>query len=207
MKYAGIILLLSLMGIMTSCKNHPNSQTDQGKTPMNTTDPRPVVIIDTSMGTIKAELWADKAPLTVANFLSYVDKGFYNGLIFHRVIDGFMIQGGGFTANMQQKPTAKNIQNEASIELRHERGILGMARTNDINSANSQFFINLVDNAFLNHKSNNPKEFGYCAFGKVIEGMEVVDAIGKVKTRNWGTFSDVPAQPITINSIHRLNKP
>ena len=203
MKYARMILLMSMMGLLTSCKNHPDSQTNPGRTPMGPTDPRPVVLIETSMGKIKAELWADKAPLTVANFLNYVDKGFYDGLIFHRVIDGFMIQGGGFTANMQQKPVAKPIKNEASAELLNERGTLAMARTSDINSASSQFFINLVDNSSLNHKSSKPSEFGYCVFCKVVEGLDVVDAIGRVKTRTSGDYGDVPIETVTINSIRR----
>ena len=166
-------------------------------------DSSPIVIIETSMGTIKAQLWADKAPKTVKNFLSYVDKGFYDGLIFHRVIDGFMIQGGGFDANMQQKATDKPITNEASAELSNDRGTLAMARTSDINSATCQFFINLKDNDFLNHKSSSQEEFGYCAFGKVVEGLDVVDAIGKVKTSTVGHYDDAPSETVEIKSIRR----
>ncbi len=160
-----------------------------------------LVLIETSMGTIKAELWADKAPQTVENFLSYTDKGFYDGLIFHRVIDGFMIQGGGFTPEMQKKDTDKPIKNEATAELSNDRGTLAMARTSDIHSATAQFFINLVDNGFLNHKSDRPDEFGYCVFGKVVDGLDVVDAIGKVKTR----AGDVPVEPVVIKSIRRVD--
>ena len=165
----------------------------------------PLVTIETSMGTIKAELWAQKAPETVENFMGYVDQGFYDGLIFHRVIDGFMIQGGGMKADMKPKATGKPIKNEASAELRNDRGTLAMARTNDINSATSQFFINLVDNDFLNHKSDKPAEFGYCAFGKVVEGMEVVEAIGKTKTGNVGGYGDVPVETVEIKSIGRAD--
>ena len=162
-----------------------------------------LVVIETSMGTMKAELWAEKAPQTVGNFLNYVDKKFYDGLIFHRVIDGFMIQGGGFSPEMKQKAPDRPITNEATAELKNNRGTLAMARTNDINSATSQFFINLVDNDFLNHKSSNPREFGYCAFGVVSEGLEVLDAIGKVKTNTVGHYEDVPVEPVVIKSIRR----
>ncbi len=159
-----------------------------------------LVIIETSMGTIKAELWADKAPKTVENFLSYTDKEFFDGLIFHRVISGFMIQGGGLDPQMQQKSVDAPIKNEASAEVPNDRGTLAMARTGVVDSATAQFFINLVDNGSLNHKSNNPKEFGYCVFGKVVEGLDVVDAIGKVKTT-----SDVPVDPVIIKSIRRVD--
>lgn len=164
----------------------------------------PVVVIETSMGAIKAELWADRAPGTVANFLGYVDKEFYDGLIFHRVIAGFMIQGGGFTEEMQQKPAGRQIQNEASAELRNDRGTLAMARTGEVHSATSQFYINLVDNDGLNHKDKTPQGFGYCAFGKVIDGLDVVDGIGKVKTARRNGFDDVPVKAVTIRRIRRV---
>ena len=164
-----------------------------------------LVLIETSMGTIKAELWADKAPKTVENFLSYADKGFYDGLIFHRVIDGFMIQGGGFTPEMQQKAPGKPVKNEASSDVTNDYGTLAMARTSDIHSATAQFFINVADNAFLNHKSNSPAEFGYCVFGKVIEGLDVVDTIGKVKTKTASGLDDVPVEPVIIKSIRRAD--
>ncbi len=163
----------------------------------------PIVIIETSAGEIKAELWADKASATVENFLAYVDDKFYDGLIFHRVIDGFMIQGGGFTPDMQEKSTRRQIRNEAASELRNDRGTLAMARTMEVHSASSQFFINLVDNDFLNHTSESPQGFGYCAFGSVIEGMDVVDAIGKVKTQTLGAYSDMPVEAVEIKSVHR----
>ena len=165
----------------------------------------PVVLIETSMGTMKAELWADKAPGTVANFMGYVDKKSYDGLIFHRVIDGFMIQGGGFMPNMRQKATDKPIKNEASAELANDRGTLAMARTSDINSATSQFFVNLADNDFLNHKSKSPDGYGYCAFGELVDGLDVLDAIGKVKTGNRGGHGDVPVETVEIKSITRAN--
>ena len=170
---------------------------------MTHTGPDPLVLIETSMGTIKAQLWARKAPQTVDNFLAYVDEGFYDGLIFHRVIDGFMIQGGGFAPNMQQKTPRKPIRNEASTELTNDRGTLAMARTSDIHSATAQFFINLVDNDFLNHKSNDPQEFGYCVFGKVTEGLDVLDAIGKVKTSTRGMHENVPITTVQIKSVRR----
>ena len=168
---------------------------------MAKTRTNPIVVIETSMGTIKAKLWADKSPVTVENFISYVDKQFYDALIFHRVIDGFMIQGGGLNSNMQPKRTAAPIKNEASSEVTNDRGTLAMARTEDIHSATAQFFINLVDNDFLNHRSNNPSEFGYCVFGKVIEGLDVVDAIGKVKTTTVAGHDDVPIDTVEIKSI------
>ena len=170
---------------------------------MPPTDTNAFVLIETSMGTMKAQLWADKAPQTVNNFLAYVDRGFFDGLIFHRVIDGFMIQGGGFNANMQQKAPDKPINNEASADVPNNRGTLAMARTSDINSATAQFFINLADNAFLNHKSNKPAEFGYCVFGELVEGLDVLDAIGKVKTATVGHFENVPVETVEIMSIRR----
>ena len=162
-----------------------------------------VVVIETSKGTIKAELWADKAPGTVANFLSYVDESFYDGLIFHRVIPGFMIQGGGFTPTMNQKATHAQIKNEASAAAPNRRGTLVMARTGVIDSATAQFFINLVDNGFLDHKSETTQGFGYCVFGAVTEGMDVVDAIAKVQTRTMGQFENVPAEAVVIKSVRR----
>ncbi|MCE9544956.1 MAG: peptidylprolyl isomerase [Planctomycetia bacterium] len=163
----------------------------------------PVVIIDTSAGPIKVELWAGKAKGTVDNFLSYVDKKHYDGLIFHRVIDGFMIQGGGFTPEMKQLPTAPPIENEASADKANERGTIAMARTGEVNSATSQFFINLVNNKMLDHRDNSDGGFGYCAFGKVIDGMDVVDKIAKTRTGNAQGFQDVPTTPIVIKSIKR----
>ena len=160
----------------------------------------PEVEISTSAGTIVAELYADKTPKTVANFLQYAKDGFYDGTIFHRVIDGFMIQGGGFKldgGNLVEQETGKGIVNEGQNGLKNERGTIAMARTSDPNSATAQFFINVVDNAMLNYPSNG----GYAVFGKVVEGMEVVDKIKAVKTRADARLGgDVPVEPVTITS-------
>lgn len=160
----------------------------------------PVVVLDTSEGEIEIELYQDKAPVTVKNFLSYVGDGFYNGTIFHRVIDGFMIQGGGFTAEMKEKSTKSPIKNEANNGLRNEIGTIAMARTNDPHSASSQFFINVSDNAFLNHTSPSGSGWGYAVFGKVTKGMPVVNKIKKVKTTNRAGHANVPVSPIVIKS-------
>jgi peptidyl-prolyl cis-trans isomerase A (cyclophilin A) len=159
-----------------------------------------VVLIKTSKGEIRVELLADKAPITVKNFLSYVDDGFYDGTIFHRVIPGFMIQGGGFSADMAQKPTKAPIKNEADNGLSNARGTLAMARTSVVDSATAQFFINLVDNAMVNHGA---RDFGYAVFGRVVGGMDVVDAIAKVRTGQKGPYGDVPVETVTIESIKR----
>ena len=164
----------------------------------------PVVVMETSEGTIKIELWADKAPGTVSNFLLYVDSNFFDGTIFHRVISDFMIQGGGLTPDMKQKKTGDPIKNEAAAELKNNRGTIAMARTSLVNSATSQFFINVVDNDFLNHRDKTPMGFGYTVFGQVVEGMDVVDRIRQVKTTSFGPHQDVPAIPVMINSVRRL---
>ena len=164
----------------------------------------PVVVMETSEGAITIELWAKKAPETVKNFLRYADEKFYDGTIFHRVIDNFMIQGGGFTADMKQKDPHDPIKNEAAAELKNDRGTIAMARTRQVNSANSQFFINLKDNNFLNHSDNTPRGFGYAVFGKVIKGMEVVDRIAKVKTTTSGPYRDVPEKSVVIKRVTRL---
>jgi peptidyl-prolyl cis-trans isomerase A (cyclophilin A) len=161
----------------------------------------PIVIMSTSMGDIKIELYPDKAPVTVKNFLSYVNDGFYDGTIFHRVIPGFMIQGGGFTSDMQQKPTKPPIKNEANNGLKNETGTIAMARTSVVDSATSQFFINLTYNDFLNHGS---RDFGYAVFGKVVEGMDVVNKIAGVKTGSRGMHQDVPLEPVVIKSVRVL---
>lgn len=163
----------------------------------------PVVIIKTSKGDITVQLNADSAPLTVENFLAYVDSGHYANTIFHRVIPNFMIQGGGFTPDMNQKPTRAPVKNEAQNGLKNKRGTLAMARTQVIDSATSQFFINVVDNDFLDFRAPNPAGFGYCVFGEVIEGMEVVDAIRAVPTGRSGPHSDVPVEPVVIVDIVR----
>lgn len=159
----------------------------------------PVVILETSKGPVKIELFADKAPISVKNFLTYVREGHYDGLIFHRVIRDFMIQGGGFTKEMRERrPAHPPIKNEASNGLRNDRGTVAMARTGVVDSATSQFFINTVNNDFLNHADDTPRGFGYAVFGRVIEGMEVVDAIRGVPTESAGPFRDVPREPVTI---------
>jgi len=155
----------------------------------------------TSKGTFKVQLFDQQAPVSVENFLRYVDEGFFDGTIFHRVIASFMIQGGGLTADMKDKKGHEPIKNEATNGLKNKRGTLAMARTNDINSATSQFFINLVDNDFLDHKSGN---YGYAVFGRVDSGMEVVDAIAAVETGNKGRYQDVPTETVTIESARRL---
>lgn len=165
--------------------------------PMPTEKANPVIIIETSEGTIKAELWPDKAPLTVKSFLKYTEEDYYAGTIFHRVIKNFMIQGGGFTKDMVQKKTHAPVKNEAKSDVGNARGTLAMARTSVVDSATSQFFINLVDNKFLDHKNETAQGFGYCVFGKVIEGMDIVDKIGQTKTKP----GDVPVETIVIKSI------
>ena len=162
-----------------------------------------MVLMETSMGLITLELYPDKAPATVANFLKYVDDGFYEGTIFHRVIDNFMIQGGGMNATMKEKPTNAPVTNEADNGLENLTGTIAMARTMDPHSATAQFFINVGDNHFLNHKSKTPDGWGYCVFGKVVDGMDVVNKIKKVRTRRQGFHDDVPADPVTINSVLR----
>ena len=161
-----------------------------------TTAPR--VKLETSMGNIVLELDAQKAPRTVANFVQYVKDKHYDGTVFHRVIDGFMIQGGGFTAEMQQKPTRAPIQNEADNGLKNAPLTVAMARTNDPHSASAQFFINIADNRFLNHTQPTLNGWGYAVFGKVVAGAEVVDKIRQVRTGSRGMFQDVPTTPVTI---------
>ena len=157
--------------------------------------------IETTMGKIALELDDEKAPATVKNFVEYAKAGHYDGTIFHRVIDGFMVQGGGFTKSMEQKPTRAPIKNEASNGLSNKRGTIAMARTMVVDSATSQFFINLVDNDFLDFSSPTPQGFGYAVFGEVVDGMSVVDAIAKVKTGFSGPHQNVPDTPIVIKKI------
>ena len=159
------------------------------------------VEMETSKGTIVLELDAANAPVTVENFLTYVREGFYDGTIFHRVISNFMIQGGGFTSDMTQKPTHDPIRNEANNGLGNDTGTIAMARTNDPHSATAQFFINVRDNQFLNFSGENMQGWGYAVFGKVTEGMEVVNAIRDVPTTTRGPFQDVPAETVTIEKV------
>jgi len=161
----------------------------------------PVITMSTSMGDIRIELDADKAPISTNNFLDYVNEGHFDGLIFHRVIPGFMIQGGGFDSAMSQKKSKSPIKNEASNGLKNVTGSIAMARTNVVDSATAQFFINVKDNDFLNHKNTSPDGYGYAVFGQVVDGMDVAHAIEKVKTANRGMHQDVPVQAVVINSV------
>ncbi len=160
-----------------------------------------MVLFSTNLGDIKIELYPDKAPVTVKNFLGYVDAGFYDGTIFHRVVPGFVIQGGGFTEAMKPKDTRAPIKNEADNGLKNLKGTLSMARTSDIHSATSQFFINLTDNAFLDHGT---RDFGYAVFGKVIEGMEVVEQMAGATTGGRAGHQDVPLEPLVVESASRV---
>ena len=183
--------VLALLITLPACSQAGNNEPKGG----------PVVLISTSLGDIKAALYEKEAPETVKNFLAYVNEKFYDGTIFHRVIPGFMIQGGGFTEAMEQKPPKPPIKNEATNKLKNETGTLAMARTDDINSATSQFFINVSDNEFLDHKNESMQGFGYAVFGKVIEGMDVVKKIEQVPTIRRGMHSDIPETPVIIKSI------
>ncbi len=176
--------------ILLSCVSPLSHSLDKGKTPM--------IKLHTNHGTITLQLDAEKAPNTVKNFLEYVNSGFYTNTIFHRVIGNFMIQGGGFEPGMKQKPVNAPIQNEAANGLKNDNYTVAMARTNDPHSATAQFFINVKDNGFLNYTAPNPQGYGYCVFGKVVEGKEVVDAIRKVKTGNKAGFQDVPQEDVII---------
>jgi peptidyl-prolyl cis-trans isomerase A (cyclophilin A) len=160
----------------------------------------PTVVIKTNLGTIEAELFKNKAPLSVENFLKYVEAKHYDGTVFHRVIPNFMIQGGGFDVKYNQKPTRDPVKNEAGNGLLNERGTLAMARTSEVDSATSQFFVNLKANTFLDHGA---RDFGYAVFGKVVKGMDVVDAIGNVKTGTKNGFNDVPLETVTIVKAYR----
>jgi cyclophilin family peptidyl-prolyl cis-trans isomerase len=159
-----------------------------------------VVVFETSKGNFTIELYPNEAPVTVENFLQYVDDGHFNNTIFHRVIPGFVIQGGGFTPDMSQKPTRPPIKNEADNGLKNLHGTLSMARTSDVNSATSQFFINIADNDFLDHGS---RDFGYAVFGKIVEGLDVIDAIAVVETGNKGGHQDVPVEQIVVTAARR----
>ncbi|MGO2226788.1 MAG: peptidylprolyl isomerase [Psychrobacter celer] len=163
-------------------------------------DMPPVVELDTNMGAIVIELNEEKAPKTVENFLNYVKSGHYDGTIFHRIIDGFMIQGGGMDAEMNEKSTNAPIENEADNGLKNDKGTIAMARTQDPHSATSQFFINVKDNDFLNHSGKNIQGWGYTVFGKVTSGMDVIDKMRGVPTGRFGMHADVPKEPVVINS-------
>ena len=162
------------------------------------------VRLTTSSGDIVIELEDEKAPATVENFLTYVDSGFYGGTVFHRVIDGFMIQGGGFEPGMKQKPTREPIANEANNGLKNDAYTIAMARTADVDSATAQFFVNVSQNDFLNFSAPNPQGFGYCVFGKVVEGRDIVDQIKGTETGSKGFHSDVPLEDVVITSAKRV---
>lgn len=161
----------------------------------------PTLVLETSLGNVKVELFRKEAPISVQNFLDYANSGFYSGTVFHRVIPGFMIQGGGFTPNLSQKATKAPIKNEATNGLKNDRGTLAMARTNVVDSATAQFFINVANNGFLNHRPGGPSTFGYAVFGKVIAGMDVVDKIAATQTGMQGGMGDVPVTPVVIKSV------
>ncbi len=159
------------------------------------------VIMNTTMGDIHIELFDSKSPETVSNFLQYADKNFYDGTVFHRVIPGFMIQGGGFTPDMMEKDTESPIMNEANNGEQNRRGTIAMARTQDIHSATAQFFINVVDNPSLDY---GPSGYGYCVFGKVVKGMDAVDKIRQIKTKSIGIYQNVPIEPVIIISVRKV---
>lgn len=168
---------------------------------LNSAYANPKVLMETTKGNITIELYEKEAPITVKNFLSYVSDGFYNNLIFHRVIPNFMIQCGGFNAKMTQRPTKGPIKNEARRGLNNKRGTLAMARTGIVDSATGQFFINLVNNVSLNHRNETDAGFGYAVFGEVIDGMDVVDGIARTRTHAYGTYENVPMKTITIKNM------
>lgn len=161
-----------------------------------------MILFETTLGKFKIEFFEKEAPVSVANFLRYIDEGFFDGTIFHRIVPGFVIQGGGFTEDMTQKRTQPAIKNEADNGLKNSRGTLSMARTNDVNSATSQFFVNLKDNDFLDHTRGN---FGYAVFARVTEGMDVVDKIAAVETGRRKGFDDVPVEAVIMQSVHRID--
>ena len=203
-----LIAFVSFFMLLSGCNAQESAQTTKAASTSDSKmtetktgakmSAKPVVKFETTKGTITVELDAEKAPKTVENFIKYVEDGFYDGIIFHRVIPGFMIQTGGMLPDMSEKKNRGQIQNEANNGLKNDRGTLAMARTPNPHSASSQFFINLKDNDFLNFTSESQAGWGYAVFGKVTDGMDVVDEIAKVKTGNHGGHGDVPLEPITI---------
>jgi peptidyl-prolyl cis-trans isomerase B (cyclophilin B) len=211
--FVGLIGAVAFGLVLSSCNKEKTSSSEVGAT--NEAEAQAsasekekkenvMVEMETSKGTIKIELYADKAPLTVANFLQYVKDGFYSNTIFHRVIDGFMIQGGGFESGFKEKETRAPIKNESNNGLKNEAMTLAMARTNDPNSASAQFFINLVNNPYLNGTASRP---GYAVFGKVIEGQDIVEAIGKAKTTTKDFYEDVPVEEVVIKGARIISAP
>jgi len=192
-----------LLGVTGCGASEPAAQT-VSTAPAAGLPANPKVLIETSKGNITIELFPGNAPQAVGNFINYVNTGFYSGLVFHRVIPGFMIQGGGMTANMAEKPHNAPIQNEADNGLKNLRGTLAMARTSDPHSASSQFFINVADNAFLNHRGKSIEGWGYAVFGQVVDGMQVVDAIAAAPRGYNGPHGDVPLEPIVMKRVTLL---
>ncbi len=211
-------IFAGLMVVAASALAATDEQTEPVTTGTADTPPAPettepqkasttMIVLKTTKGDITIELFEKEAPITTANFLAYVDSGFYKGTIFHRVMDGFMIQGGGFTKDMNQKPTLAPIKNEAANGLKNARGTLAMARTSDPNSATAQFFINVVNNDFLDFRSPDPRGIGYCVFAKVVSGMDVVDAIKGVATGDRGMHQNVPVEAVEILDAVRSSAP
>ena len=192
-----------MLGVSGCGASEPGKQT-VSTAPAPGQPPNPRVLIETSKGNITVELFPKNAPQSAGNFINYVKTGFYDGLIFHRVIPGFMIQGGGMTPDMVEKPKNAPIQNEADNGLKNLRGTLAMARTGEPHSASSQFFINVADNAFLNHRGKSFEGWGYAVFGQVVDGMDVVDAIVAVPRGNSGPYDDVPVEPIIMKRVTLL---
>lgn len=191
--FRSFLILLVSFGVITTNVNAANTH-----------PPQTLVRIATSMGNIDLELNAKKAPLTVKNFLSYAEKGDYDGTIFHRVISGFMIQGGGYNEKLEQRVERQSIRNEADNGLKNITGTIAMARTNEPHSASNQFFINTVDNTFLDHQSKTPRGWGYAVFGHVIHGMDIVKAIESTATQAHGPFQNLPVKPVTILKIRQI---
>ena len=191
-----VCVVLCISALLSACVHVPDQQRER--------EDRMQVEIDTSMGVIRVALATEQAPKTVANFLTYVRNGHYTETIFHRVMDGFMIQGGGFTADMQQKPATACVENEAANGLSNQRGTIAMARTSDPHSASAQFFINVNDNTFLNYPGQDG--WGYCVFGEVVAGMDVVDQIKGVATGNTGMHQNVPVEPVIIQAIREIEE-
>lgn len=195
-----LIAFVSFFILLSGCNAQESAKTPETQTktkPGETMSSNPIIKLETSKGTITIELDAEKAPISAANYVSYVEDGFYDGLIFHRVMPGFMVQGGGMLPDMSEKKNKASIQNEAKNGLKNDRGTLAMARTSDPHSASSQFFINLKDNGFLDF-GQAQDGWGYAVFGKVTDGMDIVDEIAKVKTGNHGGHGDVPLEAVTI---------
>jgi len=204
MKLCNSLVIIALCVFVASIAlAGPASAQEKSANPMvSAKTANPMVLVKTNMGSFKVELYPKEAPITVANFLNYVDKKFYEGTTFHRVIPGFVIQGGGSDKNMMQKTTLPPIKNEATNGLKNLKATLSMARTSEINSATSQFFVNLKDNASLDHVSD--AQYGYAVFAKVVEGYEVVEKIAAVKTTTKGPYQDVPETPVVIESITKV---